>query len=380
MTAAAGRCTVCVRPERMEPARPGRHCRHRGVSEHPARGLVHVVDRIDLRRRALNPIGSCRQSAAASTHLSVNAARISDAAGKRIDVAAPVCSGRVLERRWLIPSPRTLLWPNARQPPTARWREPRAGAGDGAPAFMLMSTAARAAGVIALSFTDYQLGSPAFSWIGLANYQDMFGDRVFWLSLRNTLTYVAIVVPAAVALGLAVALLIESGGSLRTWYRTIYFLPVMATLIAMSIVWEFMLHPQFGLVNGLLHGIGFEGYSWLQDRRTALYALCVIGIWQALGFNMVLFLAGLVSIPRQLYDAAEIDGAHGAWARFRLVTWPMLGPTTVFVVVITGIRSFQVFDTVHVLTKGGPSKSSEVLIHTMYVEGLSFSARVAARR
>ena len=146
----------------------------------------------------------------------------------------------------------------------------------------------------------------------------------------------------------------------------------MATLIAMSIVWEFMLHPQFGLVNGLLHGIGLEGYSWLQDRRTALYALCVIGIWQALGFNMVLFLAGLVSIPRQLYDAAEIDGAHGGWARFRLVTWPMLGPTTVFVVVITGIRSFQVFDTVHVLTKGGPSKSSEVLIHTMYVEGFEF--------
>ena len=87
----------------------------------------------------------------------------------------------------------------------------------------------------------------------------MFGDRVFWLSLRNTLTYVAIVVPAAVALGLAVALLIESGGCLRAWYRTIYFLPVMATLIAMSIVWEFMLHPQFGLINGLLHGIGFEG-------------------------------------------------------------------------------------------------------------------------
>ncbi|MES2193418.1 MAG: sugar ABC transporter permease [Pseudomonadota bacterium] len=243
-----------------------------------------------------------------------------------------------------------------------------------APAFILMCLLLLGPllGVIALSFTDYQLGSPSFSWIGLANYQDMFGDRVFWLSLRNTLTYVAIVVPAAVALGLAVALLIESGGSLLSWYRTIYFLPVMATLIAMSIVWEFMLHPQFGLINGLLHGIGVDGFSWLQDRRTALYALCVIGIWQALGFNMVLFLAGLVSIPRQLYDAAEIDGAHGAWARFRLVTWPMLGPTTVFVVVITGIRSFQVFDTVHVLTKGGPSKSSEVLIHTMYVEGFEF--------
>jgi multiple sugar transport system permease protein len=243
-----------------------------------------------------------------------------------------------------------------------------------APAFFLMCLLLLGPlfGVLALSFTDYQLGSPKFFWIGFENYREMFVDRVFWVSLRNTLTYVAIVVPVAVALGLAVALLIESGSSMRTWYRTIYFLPVMATLIAMSIVWEFMLHPQFGLINGLLHGIGLEGFSWLQDRRTALYALCAIGIWQALGFNMVLFLAGLVSIPRQLYDAAEIDGAQGALARFRLVTWPMLGPTTVFVVVITGIRSFQVFDTVHVLTKGGPSKSSEVLIHTMYVESFEF--------
>ncbi len=243
-----------------------------------------------------------------------------------------------------------------------------------APAFVLMCLLLLGPllGVMVLSFTDYQLGA-----LVLVDRTGQLRGHVRRpgvpaISLRNTLTYVAIVVPAAVALGLAVALLIESGGSLRAWYRAVYFLPVMATLIAMSIVWEFMLHPQFGLINGLLHGIGLEGFSWLQDRRTALYALCLIGIWQALGFNMVLFLAGIVSIPRQLYDAAEIDGAHGAWARFRLVTWPMLGPTTVFVVVITGIRSFQVFDTVHVLTKGGPSKSSEVLIHTMYVESFEF--------
>ena len=237
---------------------------------------------------------------------------------------------------------------------------------------MLIMLLGPLAAVVALSFTDYQLGSPSFSWIGISNYSEMMSDKVFWISLKNTLTYVAIVVPGAVALGLAIALLIESGTGLRSWYRTIYFLPVMATLIAMAIVWEFMLHPQFGLVNGLLRSVGFQGHSWLQDRSTALYSLCAIGIWQAVGFNMVLFLAGLTSIPRHLYDAAEIDGAAGAWSRFRLVTWPMLGPITVFVVVISGIRSFQVFDTVHILTKGGPSKSSEVLIHTMYTEGFEF--------
>lgn len=243
-----------------------------------------------------------------------------------------------------------------------------------APAFvlMLLMLLGPLAGIIALSFTDYQLGAPSFSWIGLTNYQEMFADKVFWTSLRNTLTYVAIVVPGAVGLGLGIALLIQSGTGLRSLYRTIYFLPVMATLIAMAIVWEFMLHPQFGLINGLLKMAGFSGHSWLQDRGTALYSLCAIGIWQAAGFNMVLFLAGLVSIPKHLYDAAEMDSAGGAWARFRLVTWPMLGPVTVFVVVISGIRSFQVFDTVHVLTKGGPSKSSEVLIHSMYMEGFEF--------
>jgi len=227
-------------------------------------------------------------------------------------------------------------------------------------------------GVIALSFTDYQLGAPSLSWIGLGNYHEMFADRVFWIAVRNTLVYVGIVVPGAVTAGLLVALLIQSGTSLRGLYRTIYFLPVMATLIAMAVVWEFMLHPQFGLVNGLLREVGIAGPSWLQDRGTALYALCAIGIWQAAGFNMILFLAGLVSIPKQLYEAAEMDGASSAVARFRLVTWPLLRPVTTFVVVISGIRSFQVFDTVHVLTKGGPSKSSEVLIHTMYTEGFEF--------
>lgn len=226
--------------------------------------------------------------------------------------------------------------------------------------------------VIALSFTDYQLGAPGVTWIGLDNYREMLADRVFWQSFRNTVTYVAVVVPGAVLGGLAVALLIESGTSLRKLYRTVYFLPAMATLIAMAIVWEFMLHPQFGLINAMLRGAGFAGASWLQSRDTALGALAVIGVWQALGFNMVLFLAGLVSIPRPLYDAAEMDGAAGAFARFRLVTWPMLGPVTVFVVVITAIRSFQVFDTVQVLTKGGPSKASEVLVHTMYLEGFEF--------
>lgn len=227
-------------------------------------------------------------------------------------------------------------------------------------------------GVVALSLTDYQLGAATLSYIGLDNYAEMFGDRVFHTALINTLLYVAVVVPGSVFLGLGIALLIESGTSGRALYRAIYFLPVMATLIAMAIVWEFMLHPQFGLINLALGRIGIPAQNWLTDGDLALWVLAAIGIWQAVGFNMVLFMAGLVSIPRFLYDAAEMDGVPGAWARFRLVTWPMLGPVTLFVVVITSIRSFQVFDTVHVLTKGGPNKATEVLLYTMYAEGFEF--------
>jgi multiple sugar transport system permease protein len=226
--------------------------------------------------------------------------------------------------------------------------------------------------VVFISFTDWQLGETTIEFIGFKNYQDMFVDEVFLKSLANTVIYVGLVVPLSVFLGLGAAILIESLPWGKAFYRAIYFLPVMATLIAMSIVWMVMLNPSFGLINQILRQFGLEGFNWLHDHRTALLCLCGVGIWQALGFNMVLFMAGLTSIPRDLYDAAEMDGAGGAWERFRTITWPLLSPVTMFVVVITGIRSFQVFDTVHVLTQGGPNNSTEVLIYTMYTEGFEF--------
>jgi len=226
--------------------------------------------------------------------------------------------------------------------------------------------------VALLSLTDYQLGAATLSFVGGKNYGEMFADRVFQKSLTNTLVYVAITVPGSVLLGLGAALLIEADKSLRTFYRAIYFLPVMATLIAMSIVWEFMLHPQFGIVNQVVKAFGFARIDWLQNQSIVLFTLCGIGIWQSLGFNMVLFMAGLTSIPNDLYEAAAVDGADLAIDRFRLVTWPMLGPVTLFVIVISAIRSFQVFDTVQVLTKGGPNKASEVLLHTIYAEAFNY--------
>jgi len=226
--------------------------------------------------------------------------------------------------------------------------------------------------VALLSLTDYQLGAATLNFVGGKNYAEMLADRVFQKSLTNTLIYVAITVPGSVLLGLGAALLIEADKSLRAFYRAVYFLPVMATLIAMSIVWEFMLHPQFGIVNQVAKTLGFARVDWLQNQSIVLFTLCGIGIWQSLGFNMVLFMAGLTSIPKDLYEAAAVDGADLAIDRFRLVTWPMLGPVTLFVSGISAIRSFQVFDTVQVLTKGGPNKASEVLLYTMYSEGFEF--------
>lgn len=226
--------------------------------------------------------------------------------------------------------------------------------------------------VLVISFTDWQLGAKQLSFIGLENYQELWTDRVFWISISNTMLYVLVVVPGSLILGLLTAMLIESVGQFKAFYRAVFFIPVMATLIAMAISWEFMLHPQFGLINLLLKAVGLPTHNWLNERDLVLYVLAAIGIWQSFGFNMVLFLAGLVAIPRQLYEAAEMDGAASAWDKFWLVTWPMLGPVTLFVAVISTIKSFQIFDTVHVLTKGGPNKASEVLIYTIYAEGFQF--------
>ncbi|MEM6677438.1 MAG: sugar ABC transporter permease [Pseudomonadota bacterium] len=239
-----------------------------------------------------------------------------------------------------------------------------------------------------LSFTNYSLGNSGFQWIGLDNYERIFTRRKFEKMLWATGIYVAVVVPISLALGLGAALLITSVRRFGDFYKTIYFLPVMAALLAMAIVWEFALHPTIGIVNEILESgcaiaslrwWGWYDYGceegfplWLGDKEYALGVVCFVGIWQSFGFNMVLYLAGLTSIPRELYNAAEMDGARTAWDRFRLVTWPMLGPTTVFVITITSIRSFQVFDIVEAFYPigAGPARSAFVAMFAIFETGV----------
>ncbi|MBE9603393.1 sugar ABC transporter permease [Acetobacteraceae bacterium H6797] len=225
---------------------------------------------------------------------------------------------------------------------------------------------------VMLAFTDFELGIDGFQWIGLDNFAELFSDRGFMQSLRNTIIYVGLVTPGSIIGALVLALLIEAGTRGRTLFRAVFFLPVVSLTVAMAAAWQYLLHPTIGPLNAMLREIGLNGPAWLSSSDTVLLSLAAIGIWENLGFNLVLFLAGLTAIPRELYSAAEVDGVPSAWERFRLVTWPMLGPTTLFVLTITMIRSVRVFDTVAVLTQGGPNKASQVLLYTMYEEGFTY--------
>ena len=230
--------------------------------------------------------------------------------------------------------------------------------------------------VAVLSFTDYQLGARTFAWVGWENYAVLFTDPIGRRAVVNTLLYVAVVMPASVVLALWVALGVHRiarwNAMLAGVLRTAYFMPVAATLVAMATVWQMLMHPSLGILNQALAQVGLPGQGWLSDREIVLYSLAVIGVWETVGYNMVLFLAGLAAIPGHLYDAAETDGVRLGWDRFWTITWPLLGPTTLFVIVVTAARAFRVFETVATLTRGGPGFASDTLVYAMYREGFVY--------
>lgn len=230
--------------------------------------------------------------------------------------------------------------------------------------------------VFILAFTDYQFGATTAKWVGLENFGDLFGSRLGRNAIINTLIYAGIVIPASVGLGLLVAIglhnLAKSLPRISNVMKAVYFLPVAATLVAMAVSWQMLMHPSLGLFNTWASALGLPTQQWLSDRDIVLYSLAVIGVWQSVGYNMVLFLAGLASISDTLYDASEVDGAEGGWSRFWLVTWPMLGPTTLFVLVVTAASAFRVFETVATMTEGGPAFASDTIVYALYREGFVY--------
>ncbi|MEV5407511.1 sugar ABC transporter permease [Thermopolyspora sp. NPDC052614] len=202
--------------------------------------------------------------------------------------------------------------------------------------------------------------------IGLSNYARLLQDDVFLHAALNTLIFVAIGVPLTIVCGLAVAVLLNRGvDRLRTFFRAGFYLPVVTSIVAVAVVWRLFLQPETGPVNALLRLAGVEGPRWLTDPAWALPSLIVMATWRNMGYLMVIFLAGLQAIPRELYEAAEVDGA-GAWARFRRITLPMLRPTMLFCAVITGIGYLQFFEEPLVMTRGGPLNSTLSVSYYIY--------------
>jgi multiple sugar transport system permease protein len=226
--------------------------------------------------------------------------------------------------------------------------------------------------VIVLSLFDWQLGSDSILFVGGRNFAELSHDEAFRRALANSFSYTVVVTPITLALGLLFAIAIQSGATMRAFYRSMHFLPYMATLTAMAIVWESLLHPTIGLVNSALSTIGLEGRNWLRDPSTALWSIGAISIWQQSGYAMVIFLAGLNAVPPELYEAAELDGVNSSWGRLTLITLPQLAPITLFLSVVMTLRSLSTFSTVEVLTEGGPEGRTEFLLYRLYVESFGY--------
>jgi multiple sugar transport system permease protein len=239
---------------------------------------------------------------------------------------------------------------------------------------------------LGLSFTDfdiYALGSPELlRFVGLDNYLRLLGSPRFWIALRNTLLFCAVAGPLSVATSLAAALLLHSPRvRLKGFFRTAFFLPVVTTLVAVAATWRYLYHPRHGLLDRALGLLGIAPIDWLGDPRWALPAIILLAVWKNFGFNMVIFLAGLQSIPASLYEAARIDGASG-WRQLRHVTLPMLTPTLFFVALMTTIGYLQLFAEPYVMTGGGPSDATLSIVLLMYEEGfrwwnLGYAAAIA---
>lgn len=222
-----------------------------------------------------------------------------------------------------------------------------------------------------LSFAEWNLMNPATHLVGLKNYVSVLKDPVFRLAFRNTIVYVLGTVPVSTVLGLGLAVLVEGLARGKRFYRFLFFTPVVTSIAVVGVVWSLMLSQQNGLVNILLGSVGIKGPNWLMEPGSAMWALILVGIWKSFGYNMVLYIPGLKGIDKQVYEAAQMDGA-GRWHQFWHITLPLLSPVTFFVLMVSLINSFQVFASVQVMTRGGPNNATNMLAHLVWEEAFRF--------
>jgi len=217
-----------------------------------------------------------------------------------------------------------------------------------------------------LSFTHTQLGNPTGPFVGTANYARLLADPGFWGALGHTLLFVVLTVVPLVLLGLLLALLVLRAKRFRGFAQAAFFLPYILPVSVVTLVWAWLLNPHFGIINHLL---GLDT-AWFDDTTLAMPSVAAVTVWWTIGFNMLLFMAGLQTVPTELKQAAELDGAS-PWQVFRHITWPLLWPTTSLVVLLQVIASLKIFSQVYLLTAGGPGTSSRVLLEFMYDTGFT---------
>mgnify|MGYP002508190906 CR=1 FL=1 len=220
-----------------------------------------------------------------------------------------------------------------------------------------------------LSFTNSD-GFNTPQWIGMANYIEMFHSEVIRKSLLNNIIYTFVYVPGSVILSLIVAVFVQNLRKGSIFFKTVLFFPNITSFIAIAIIWKQLFLPDKGLINVVLHALGVSNTPmWLTSSKTALISVAIVAVWKAFGFNMVLFLSGLQSIPGELYEVGMLDGCRG-WKRFRYITFPLLSPTVFFVLIMGVIDSFKVFDLVFQMTEGGPGNATTVMVYQIYEEGI----------
>ena len=226
-------------------------------------------------------------------------------------------------------------------------------------------------GTIWASFHATPKGSRPAPWVGLENYRVMWADEVFWRSLTNNLWYALATIPVSIALAIVMALWVNSAMRGRTWLRMAFFTPTILPMIAVANIWLFFYTPQYGLLEQLTTSLGIASHNWLGDPSTALACVSIVAIWKEAGFFMIFYLAALQSIPPSLAEAAALEGAS-RWYYFRRVVFPLLMPTTLFVLVNAVINSFRLVDHIVVMTKGGPNNATSLLLFHIYQVGFSY--------
>jgi sn-glycerol 3-phosphate transport system permease protein len=225
--------------------------------------------------------------------------------------------------------------------------------------------------MIYLSFHDWNFVSPVKDFVGIGNFKALFAEREFIEVMQNTFTYTALTVSLTVAISLLLALWLNRQGALYGFVQGAIFSPHIISLVSVSMLWMWLMDTDYGLLNWFLNLFGISNVPWLTDPGTSLFSLVIVAVWKGIGFNTLIFIAGLQSIPKDIYEAAELDEANKARTFFKL-TLPMLSPTLFFLTIISLIASFQVFETIAIMTQGGPINSTNTFVFYIYEYGFRF--------